>query len=591
VNSTYGSNAANNNSPARFATLCLAAVLAVLSCRSGESTSPASSSPETPVEPIDFQSSVALVFAAGPTMTVGVTVPITLAAVNVLPQSCVVSGPWWLMLSATPDANSAWNAAPSQTGIAPLVTKCKDSNHRFVTAFDTVRVFAMPSVTPDMAGSVPVGLGDSVDVTYDSTDTHTIDVACVNCTGVGALTRVGPNTLRFYAQHVATDALHRSICFTVHGLDGHYTQQRCVGVVVRGGQVALFSIPEAVRQAEVVALHTVPVATYDNTGQSTHPDFMRVGASWSDGACWLVYTPYAGSNGNVENPSLARSPDCEHWSPAPGVRAPLFDRPSDGYNSDPELIYDSLDGCLGIVFRQVTSSNQIVMSHSCDGTTWPTPRLLFAAPNHRAISPTIAAGPDGRNRVWYVDAGSLGCSSLLNVVRMRMATPTASSSLDSVQFGSEVATDLVQRGYVIWHIKIRYVPEKNLYLAMYAAFPLPATGPGNCATSDLFVATSTDGLHWTSFPVPIINKLDRRFNFTTLYRASFAYNPKTDNLRTITSALEDTWGQYGVVYNFTALMTALNTSTTVAASRLVPSFKLVRKADPHRKVVKIEDQP
>ena len=524
-------------------------------------------------------------------MTVGVRTPIPLAAANVLAQSCAVFGPSWMTLTPASNADSAWNAVPIQAGIAPLVVACRDVDHHLVTVYDTVQVFPMPSVTPDMAGSVPVGLGDSVDVTYDSTDTHTIDVSCVNCTGIGTLARVGPNVIRFHAQQVATDALHRSICFTVHGLDGHYTQQQCLGVVVMGAQVTLYSVPQAVRQAEVVALHSVPVATYDNTGESTHPDFMRVGAAWSGGACWLAYTPYAGSNGNVENPSLARSTDCEHWAPAPGVRAPLFDKPSDGYNSDPEFMYDSLSGCLGVVFRQVTSANNIVISSSCDGTTWPTPRPLFSAPNHRAVSPTVSAGPDGRNRVWYVDAGSTGCSSLNNVVRMRLADPTQSTSLDSVQFGSEVTTDLAQPGYVVWHIKVRYIPAKNLYLAMYAAFPVPAAGAGNCATNDLFVATSADGLHWTSYPVPIINKLDRRFNFVTLYRASFSYNPRTDNLRTITSGLEDVWGQYGVTYNYTALMTALQTSTTVAASQLVPSFRLVHRADPHRRVVKIEDQP
>jgi hypothetical protein len=194
------------------------------------------------------------------------------------------------------------------------------------------------------------------------------------------------------------------------------------------------------------------------------------------------------------------------------------------------------------------------------------------------------------NRVWYVDAGTNGCTSVTNVVRMRTANPTTSSSLDSVQFGSAVATDLVQPGYVVWHIKIRYIAEKNMYLAMYAAFPWTATG-GNCATNDLFIATSADGLHWQTFPVPLLNKLDRRFNFTTLYRASFTYNPNTDNLRAIVSGLENTWGQYGVTYNFSALMTAMNASNTVAASQLLPSFNLVRPADRHRKIVKIEDQP
>jgi hypothetical protein len=523
-------------------------------------------------------------------MTAGAPSQITLTAVNVRARSCVVSGPAWVGLAAAANADSAWTATPDSTGTAALVTTCADSQNQLLTAFDTVQVFVMPTVTPDMAGYLPVGLGDSVDVTYDSTDTHTIDIACVNCMPSGTIARVGPNTIRFYAQHVATDALHRSLCFTVHGLDGHFTQQQCVSVLVIGAQGTLYSVPQAIRQAEVVALHTVPVATYDNTGASTHPDFMRIGAPWSGGACWLVYTPYNESDGNVENPSLAKSSDCEHWKPAPGVRAPLFDKPATGYNSDPEFLYDATGGCLGVVFRQVTDANNIVMSTSCDGQSWPAPRPLFAAPNHKAISPTISAGPDGRNRAWYVDAGTNGCSSLTNVVKMRVANPTASSSLDSVQFGPEIATDLVQPGYVVWHIKIRYIAEKNLYLAMYAAFPV-TPGVGNCATNDLFIATSVDGLHWQTFPVPMLNKLDRRFNFVTLYRASFNYNPNTDNLRTIVSGLEGNWGQYGVTHNFTALMAAMNTATTVAASQLVPSFNLVRKADPHRKVVKIEDQP
>ncbi|HEY2848392.1 MAG TPA: hypothetical protein VGI97_00815, partial [Gemmatimonadaceae bacterium] len=409
-------------------------------------------------------------FPTGPTMTVGVSMPIVLAAVNMLPQSCVISGPAWMTFTSGSNADSAWSASASQTGTAPLAIACKDFNHHFVLAYDTVQVFAMPTVTPDMAGSVPVSLGDSIDVTYDSTDTHTIDVACLNCSGVGALARVGPNTIRFHAQRVATDQLHRSICFTVHGLDGHFTQQQCVGVLVMGAQVTLPSVPEAVRAAEVVALHTMPVATYEYSGKSTHPDFMRIGASWSNGACWLVYTPYPGSNGNLENPSLATSKDCEHWLPAPGVRAPLYDKPQVGYNSDPEMMYDSTAGCLGVVFRQVTDVNNIVIAESCDGTTWPTsPRLLFSAPDHRAVSPTVAAGPDGVNRIWYVDAGPSGCSSQSNIVRMRMANPTPSVSIDSVSFGSEVTTDLVQPGYVIWHMKVRYIPAKNMYLAMYAA--------------------------------------------------------------------------------------------------------------------------
>jgi len=342
--------------------------------------------------------------------------------------------------------------------------------------------------------------------------------------------------------------------------------------------VAMYSVPAAIRASEVVPLHTIPVATYDHTGQSTHPDFMRITANWAGGACYLVYTPYFGSNGFLENPSLATSPDCENWTPAAGVKAPLIDKPADGYNSDPELMYDAPRGCIGVVFRQVIKQNIVNLSSSCDGKTWSVARALFTAPNHSAVSPTVTLGPDGYNRVWYVDAGTKGCTSQTNVVKMRAAT-TDTATLDSMQFGPEVQVDLAQPNYVIWHMKVRYVPALNKYIAMYAAFPM-TTGIGDCTNDDLFIATSADGVHWQTYPTPVLNHLDKRFNFTSLYRASFQYDAASDHLRTIVSALESSnWGQYGVVHKYGALVNALNASTTVAAAQLIPSPKLVRKPD------------
>jgi hypothetical protein len=175
---------------------------------------------------------------------------------------------------------------------------------------------------------------------------------------------------------------------------------------------------------------------------------------------------------------------------------------------------------------------------------------------------------------------------------MRTATALADSvGLDKVAFGGEVVTDLAQPGYVVWHIKVRYVAALKQYIAMYAAFPM-TTGIGDCTNDDLFMAMSDDGLHWHSFQVPVLNHLDRRFDFTTLYRASFQYDAATDRLRTIVSALEKNgWGQFGVVYGYTSLVTALGSSYTVAASQLVPSPLLVRKPAVGVKKVIMEDKP
>jgi hypothetical protein len=522
-------------------------------------------------------------------MTSGTTASLAISAINIKAQSCVIAGPAWLGLAASADSNVAWTVTPAASGSAPLVTACRDGRNATVTAYDTLRVFNAPTVTPDISGTLPVNIGDSADVSYDSAYTHTLDVTCQNCGTSANTARVAANTIRFYALQMPSDTLHRGICFTTHGMDGRFTQQQCVNVKIMHREAALYVIPAAIRSAEVVALHTIPVATYDNTGQSNHPDFMRVPAAWSAGQCWLTFTPYAGSNGQVENPSLASSPDCEHWAPAPGVTAPLVALPPNGYNSDPELMYDPARGCLGVVFRQVTSVNGILITSSCNGTMWSVPRPLFSAPNHSAVSPSVSTGPDGFSRIWYVDAGPSGCTSQSNVIKMRTAV-SSTAGLDSVQFAPEIATDLALPGWVIWHIKVRYIPEKNEYWAMYAAFPR-TTGIGNCLADDLFMAVSKDGVHWQSFPAPVLNHLDARFNFTSLYRGSFLYDAATDELRTIVSGIEVNWGQYGVLYNYTALRTALNSSLTAPAAALLAPPSLVRPAEKVVRMVHGEDQP
>jgi len=193
------------------------------------------------------------------------------------------------------------------------------------------------------------------------------------------------------------------------------------------------------------------------------------------------------------------------------------------------------------------------------------------------------------DKIWYVDASAQGCTSQNNVVKMRVAA-RAGAPLDSLQFGSEITTDLAQPGYVVWHIKVRYIPSKKEYWAMYAAFPM-TTGQGNCSLDDLYMATSKDGVHWTTFNAPILNHLDKRFNFVTLYRASFQYNPGTDNLRVIVGGLEKKWGEYGVVQKYSTLMSALNSSITAPQSALAALPSLVRRQSRALAKIVVEDRP
>ncbi len=530
-----------------------------------------------------------MTYPAGGMMTSGTTDRITISATNLRAASCLVIGPLWLGLAPSANPNASWTMTPTSSGSADISVLCMDGRGAPVANNAALLVYNKPAVVPDISGILPVSVGDSVDVEYDSTDTKSVDVSCRNC-GVNArLVRVDTNKVRFYAVQLATDTLHRAICFTVHGFDGRYTEQQCVAIVIMSAQAALFSVPQAIRNSEVVAFHSMPVATYDNTGESTHPDFMRINSAWSANLCWMAYTPYAGSSGSVENPSLATSTDCEHWKPAAGVRAPLIDKPPNGYNSDPELLHDEKRGCLGVVYRQVYTTNVILATKTCDGVNFSVPNVLVTAPNHSAVSPTLTTGPDGVDKIWYVDAGAQGCTSQSNTVKMRTATQ-AGVGLDSLHFGSEITTDLAQPGYVIWHMKVRYIPSKKEYWAMYAAFPM-TTGQGNCSLDDLFLATSKDGLHWTTFNAPVLNHLDKRFNFVTLYRASFQYNASTDQIKTIVGGLEKTWSEYAVVQNYSALIGALNLSNVAPQSALAALPSLVRRQSRALAKIVVEDKP
>ena len=130
-----------------------------------------------------------------------------------------------------------------------------------------------------------------------------------------------------------------------------------------------------------------------------------------------------------------------------------------------------------------------------------------------------------------------------------------------------VAVGLIQPGYVIWHIKWRWVAEKQQYWALYAAYPITSYG---CASDDLFFATSADGKNWKTFPVPMLSRLDARFNFQTLYRATFLYDASGDKLQVIASALENKsgWGEFAVTSNYSRLVAALNLSLGVPSSAL-----------------------
>jgi hypothetical protein len=313
--------------------------------------------------------------------------------------------------------------------------------------------------------------------------------------------------------------------------------------------------------------------TYENSGESVHPDVVEFPLEWNGWRYWLTMTPYPRSDFHVENPSILVSGDGLHLQVPQGLVNPVVahhGRPSD-YNSDPELVYNPETNRLLMFYRFVDKrTNTIRVSSTVDGRTWREEPKAFWARLHQAVSPTVAL-KSGENptRMWYVDAGKAGCKAQSSRVMMRSLAERSGRITDE-RWLEPVATDLAQPGYVVWHMKVRYVPSKNEYWALYAAFP---TTPAGCDVDDLFFARSADGVHWTTYPAPILRHEDRAWTAAAIYRSSFLYDADSDELRVWLSArgADAKWRLGFAHFRYSRLLQQLSTSTAperTAAARM-----------------------
>ena len=279
----------------------------------------------------------------------------------------------------------------------------------------------------------------------------------------------------------------------------------------------------------IVQPTVMTVPTYDGSGQAVHPDVVAFDSDWNGAKYWLTMTPYPKSDQKLENPSILMSENGINVAVPKGLQNPIVAPPKNSrdYNSDPELLYESQTDRLVLFHRFVQKkTNTIKLSVSRDGLTWTPMQAPFSERSHNAVSPTIAPRVGQPSRMWYVVAGKAGCATRSTHVVMRTATDPTGRIVDT-RWNNPVATDLDIPGYVIWHIKTRWISAKQEYWMLISAFPKNGNG---CHTDDLFFARSTDGLRWLAYSEPVMRHEERDWTASAVYRSSFLYNAKTDEL-------------------------------------------------------------
>lgn len=256
------------------------------------------------------------------------------------------------------------------------------------------------------------------------------------------------------------------------------------------------------------------LATPDGSGQTVHPDVVEVPRSWPGASRYLVVTPYTNGDANVENPSLFSGHDGFVWAAPPGVRNPIA-TPPHGYLSDPDAVYDPDLNELWVYYRAVDAENVIELLRTTDGVHFSAPEEVVRGSNHTVVSPSVVRRSATDWLMWSVNANA-GCTAASTFVGLRHST-------DGIHWSGEKRVNLAQPGFSPWHIDVEWVPAFNEYWAVYNV-----KTAGNCNTPALYLATSPDGVDWTTYPSPVLARGAIPEFADIVYRASFLYNATTD---------------------------------------------------------------
>jgi hypothetical protein len=197
-----------------------------------------------------------------------------------------------------------------------------------------------------------------------------------------------------------------------------------------------------------------------------------------------------------------------------GLTNPVV-KPNGGYLSDPDVIYDADHAELWMYYREVRDGNIVKLVRSADGVRWSAPTTVVSGPSHVIVSPTVVR----RSRVdwlmWAVDA-NVGCTASSTKVVLRRST-------NGVDWSAAQPVTLDQVGFSVWHIDVQWIPSRSEYWALYNV-----KTAGSCTTMALYLATSRDGVSWTTYPTPVLAAGAARVFDDVVYRSSFEYDPAPD---------------------------------------------------------------
>jgi hypothetical protein len=264
-------------------------------------------------------------------------------------------------------------------------------------------------------------------------------------------------------------------------------------------------------------IHLLALETFDGSGQAVHPDPAITPPSWGMSSSQLMVTPYPGGDASKENPSLFEGRSSIEWFIPEGVMNPIA-RPSAGYLSDPDELYNPDAGELWLYYRGVTAQNEVFLIRATSPTQWSAPVLVASAPNHSIVSPSVVRRDAGDWMMWSVNSGAVGCASATTSVELRRST-------DGVNWSAPVTTDLAEADNYPWHIDVEWIPSRAEFWSVYNV-----KVAGSCTTAALHFATSVDGVHWVPGHSAVLARGKIPAFEDIVYRGAISYDVDADQV-------------------------------------------------------------
>ncbi len=251
---------------------------------------------------------------------------------------------------------------------------------------------------------------------------------------------------------------------------------------------------------------------YVGKNQVTHPSIVAFKTPWNGYRYWMAYTPFPYMDGAQENPCIAVSNDLIHWDKPNGLINPVATCYEDNCDElkDPELVFNASTQLLELWYLgRINSSLQeggplhVFRKTSSDGIHWSLREVLYTYTDKRLVSPAILFDAElNVHRFWGI-FHEKGCIALYYMESFDNGYTWSEQQLCEVPKCKETG---------MWHGGICRADEKLFFVWM-------GEGQKRTLGQDIYVAESTDGIHFSTVRSIVSNKK----GWQQFYRPSLVY--------------------------------------------------------------------